>query len=467
MGNNYIEPNWVRDSIFYQIFPERFYNGDFDNDPPNKVSWTDMPNRNNFFGGDLQGIIQSLDYLQDLGINAIYLTPIFQAETNHKYDTTDYFKIDPHFGDMKIFSCLIKEVHRRKMKVILDGVFNHSGDHHWAFLDAIQKGPASPYWKWYNFYGFPIRKHFRTNYETGGIYYLPKWNIKNPQVRKYLFRVIRYWTERGIDGWRLDLPSSIDHEFWQDFRILVKGINPEAYLVGEIWGDASAWLQGDEFDGVMNYQIREIILQFFVEKTITADAFDKHLNSMNQNYPPVTQEAMLNLLGSHDTPRIFTLCKGNKEKVKLCIIFLMTYTGAPMIYYGDEVGLRGGNDPGCRKCMPWNIDFQNNEIYKFYQRCIKIRKQHSALRKGSFQTLFAEREIYSFIRKREEETIIIIMNSNSHSEEICINLSEKGIKGNQFLDLLDGRKYSSQKGKIRILLPKTSGVILVNNYIKS
>jgi len=461
------ELSWVQDAIFYEIFPERFRNGNTKNDNYNIEPWGKKPKRRNFFGGDLQGIIESLNYLQDLGINAIYLTPIFQAETNHKYDTTDYFKIDPHFGDMKVFSHLIKEIHRRNMKVILDGVFNHSGDHHWAFLDAIQKGPTSPYWEWYNFHSFPVRKHFRTNYETGGIYYLPKWNIKNPQVRKYLFSVIRYWTEKGIDGWRLDLPSSINHEFWQDFRILVKGINPEAYLVGEIWEDALAWLQGDEFDGAMNYQLREIALQFFVEKTITADAFDKHLNSMNQNYPPVTQEVMLNLLGSHDTPRIFTLCKGNKEKVKLCIIFLMTYIGVPMIYYGDEVGLRGGNDPGCRKCMTWNIDFQNNEIYKFYQQCIQIRKKYSALREGSFQTLLAKKEVYSFMRKREEETIIVIMNLKSHSKEIYINLSKKGIKGDHFLDLLSRRKYFPQKGKIQILLPKVSAVILVNNYVKS
>ncbi len=463
MGKNYIEPNWVKDSIFYQIFPERFFNGDFDNDPPNKVNWTDIPTRNNFFGGDLQGIIQRLDYLQDLGINAIYLTPIFQAETNHKYDTTDYFKIDPHFGDMKIFSRLIKEVHRRNMKVILDGVFNHSGDHHWAFLDAIQKGPASPYWKWYNFCSFPVRKRPQPNYETAGIYYLPKWNIKNPQVREYLFRVVRYWTKKEIDGWRLDLSFYINHEFWKEFRFLVKKINPEAYLVGEIWEDASDWLQGNEFDGAMNYQLRQAILKFFIQNKLNVNAFDKRLKTLSQSYPSAAQKVMLNLLGSHDTPRIFTLCKGNREKFKLCLIFLMTYVGAPVIYYGDEVGLRGGNDPECRKCMPWNIDFQSNDIYKFHQRCIQIRKQYSALRKGSFQTLLKGKGIYSFIRKRGKETIIVIMNSRLNSEEICLNLSEKGIKGNQFLDLLSGGKYFPQKGKIQILLPKTSGVILANN----
>lgn len=174
---------------------------------------------------------------------------------------------------------------------------------------------------------------------------------------------------------------------------------------------------------------------------------------------------MFNLLGSHDTPRIFTLCKGNREKFKLCLIFLMTYVGPPMIYYGDEIGLRGGNDPECRKCMPWNIDFQSNDIYKFHQRSIQIRKQYSALRKGSFQTLLKGKGIYSFIRKRGKESIIVIMNSRLNSEKICLNLSEKGIKGNQFLDLLSGQKYFPQRGKIQFFLPKTSGFILTNNYV--
>lgn len=465
---NFKSPDWVQNAVFYQIFPDRFHNGNSDNDPENVCRWGDKPTRDNFFGGDLAGIIRKLPYLEELGVNALYLNPIFKSPSNHKYDTTDYYKVDSSFGDRDTLKKLVKKLHQHGMRIILDGVFNHCGDTFWAFQDVIEKGSKSKYKNWFIIKDYPIVKQPEPNYRClAGFSSMPEFNTDNPKVREYLLKVVKYWIkEADIDGWRLDTVEYMDASFVKQIRIAAKEVKEDAYVMGEVMmGLATSWFKGECLDAVMNYRLRHLLIDFLVKRTMDAEEFDQRLYSLRQSYPDWANPVMFNLLGSHDTPRIFTLCKGNKGRFKLCLIFSMTYVGAPTIYYGDEVGLRGGNDPECRKCMPWNIDFQSNDIYKFHQRCIQIRKQYSVLRKGSFQTLLKEKGIYSFVRKKEEETIIVIMNSTLNSEEICINLSEKGIKGNQFLDLLTGQKYFPQRGKMRILLPKTSGVILANNYV--
>jgi len=460
-------PHWVQDAIFYHIFPDRFYNGNSENDPQNIRKWGQKPTRNSFFGGDLEGIIYKLPYLEELGINALYLNPIFKAPSNHRYDTTDYYEVDPALGDKDTLKRLVRELHRRGMRIILDGVFNHCGDTFWAFQDVIEKGPKSKYKDWFIIKDYPIVKQPEPNYRCWmGVPSMPEFNTDNPNVREYLLKIVKYWIkEADVDGWRLDTVEYMDPSFVKQIRKAAKEIKEDVYVMGEVMGFATSWFKGECLDAVMNYRLRDLLLSFFVKRVINAREFNQRLYSLRQSYPDWANSVMFNLLGSHDTPRIFTLCKGNREKFKLCLIFLMTYVGVPVIYYGDEVGLRGGNDPECRKCMPWNIDFQTSDIYKFHQRCIQIRKQYSALKKGSFQTLLKEKGVYSFIRKRGKETIIVIMNSTLNPEEICINFSEKGIKGNQFLDLLSGQKYFPQKDKIQILLPKISGVILANNYL--
>ena len=235
-------PDWVPDAVFYQIFPERFYNGDPSNDPPGTEAWGGVPTRENFFGGDLAGITQKLDYIADLGCNALYLNPIFKAGTNHKYDTHDYFQIDPVFGDDAAFDTLIREAHAKGIRVVLDGVFNHCGDSFASFQDVLEHGVNSPYKDWFDVYAFPIQQEPLPNYATcGGAHYLPRLNAHHPDVEAFIHKVALYWLARGIDGWRLDVPYEVHTDFWRRFRETVKATYPDAYLVAEEWRDPSAF----------------------------------------------------------------------------------------------------------------------------------------------------------------------------------------------------------------------------------
>ncbi len=337
-------PHWPRRAIFYQIFPERFANGDPSNDPPGVEPWGARPKVNNYFGGDLRGIIDHLDYIANLGANAIYLNPVFASASNHKYYTSDYLKIDPAFGTNDLFKKLVAACHEKKIRLVIDGVFNHTGTDHWAFQDIVKNGENSRYIGWYNIYSFPvIVRPSNPNYECWwGSGRLPKLMVENPEVKAHLFEVTKYWTEMGIDGWRLDVPNDIPHEFWVEWRSFVKGINPECYIVGEIWGDASEWLRGDQFDGVMNYEFRKACLDFFCRGTAAPSEFDAQLASTRSHYPAEVNYVLQNLLGSHDTERFLTLCNREVWRLKLAVLFQMTYVGAPMVYYGDEVGWREG-----------------------------------------------------------------------------------------------------------------------------
>ena len=274
----FVTPEWARHAVFYQIFPDRFANGDPANDPENTQPWGTPPSTHNFMGGDLQGIVDRLDYLAELGIGALYLNPIFQATSNHKYNTFDYLRIDPHFGDLATFHRLIAAAHGRGIRVVLDGVFNHCGRGFYAFHDVMENGGNSPYLRWFQIDRFPINPYDGerpANYRTWWDFRsLPKFNTGHPPVRRYLLDVARYWIEQGADGWRLDVPNEIaDHDFWREFRAVVKAANPEAYIVGEIWNDATPWLDGTQFDAVMNYLFRDLCRDFFARDTLRADAF--------------------------------------------------------------------------------------------------------------------------------------------------------------------------------------------------
>ena len=441
MSNNYIGPNWVKDSIFYQIFPERFSNGNLNNDPAEIANWIDAPTRDNYFGGDLKGIIEKTSYLNDLGINAVYLNPIFQAGKNHKYDTWDYLTVDPLFGNEAELAEFINKAHNLGIKIILDGVFNHCGDGFWAFQDVVEKGKKSKYYNWFFIIGDKVKKN-PINYQTaGGCDYLPKLNVDNPETREYLFKAISHWTKNAkIDGWRLDIPWKIDFDFWKEFRKLVKKINPEAYLVGEIWRDPEFWISDNTFDGVMNYKLRDLIIDFCIRDHIDAEDFDYELKYL---FKIIGQNSysMLNLLGSHDTPRILTLANNDNRRVILAITFLMTYIGAPMIYYGDEIGMEGENDPDCRRAMIWDEQYWNKEINTVYKKLIALRLDHQSLRTGKFETLLVFNRFYSYLRSESSDNIVIAINAGEKQPYLEIPLPEGINNSKEWFDVLSGEHF--------------------------
>ncbi|NOU92067.1 alpha-glycosidase [Paenibacillus sp. LMG 31456] len=405
-------PEWAKSAIFYQIFTDRFFNGDSSNDPEGAALWGEQPTWENSFGGDLQGIIDKLDYLSDLGVNALYLTPIFDAPSNHKYDTVDYTKVDPSFGDNELLRKLVDTCHSKDIRVMLDAVFNHCSEQFLPFQDVLKHGEKSKYVDWFHIGSYPLEvKEGLPNYDTFGFFgNMPKLNTANPKVKEYLLNVAEYWIkEIGIDGWRLDVANEVDHHFWRNFRKVVKAANPEAYIVGEVWNDSLKWVLGDQFDSVMNYPFSNKLLEFFSQSSMDGFTFANRMGGLLMRYPQQTNEVIFNLLCSHDTPRVMSRVAGNKRRLKLCVVFLLTYMGTPCIFYGDEIGLAGENDPDCRKCMEWDPEKQDRELYDFYKLLIGLRRGHEALVKGAFRFLKAnrgdQRIIYERIGNGEHFTI--------------------------------------------------------------
>lgn len=422
-------PPWVQDAVFYQIFPERFANGDAANDPPGTEKWGGTPTPRNFFGGDLRGIINHLDHLSSLGVNALYVNPIFAAPSNHKYDTGDYLRIDPAFGDEQTFRELVDSCHARGIRIVLDGVFNHTGVEFFAFADLKKNGPNSKYTGWYNVRSFPVGPVGKPNYECWWNFgSLPKLMTGNPGVRQYLFDVTRHWLAAGIDGWRLDVPNEIPHEFWIEWRGLVKSINPQAYILGEIWDNGAPWLQGDQFDAVMNYRFRSACIDFFASGTMSVSAFDSALGRQRADYAPEVNSALFNPLGSHDTERFLTLCRGNIAAWKLALLFQMTYPGAPSVYYGDEIGMTGGKDPGCRGTMVWDPALQNADMLGFTRGVIALRRVHGVLRRGSFSPLVLDDAggVYAFIRAEGSTCAAVILNRSGDSRTVRLGRAGTG-----------------------------------------
>lgn len=419
-------PEWVHDAVFYQIFPDRFANGDPSNDPVGTRPWGEAPARDNFFGGDFQGIIDKIPYLRDLGITAVWLNPIFQSVSNHKYDTADYLRVDEAFGDLAKFRELVASLHASGIRVILDGVFNHTGDEFWAFQDIVENGPASPYVNWYHVHDFPIRRHPKPNYEAWwGFADLPKLNMGNPEVRRYILDVAAFWMrEVGIDGWRLDVPNEVDHSFWKVFRDHVKSVNPDAYIVGEIWRDGSPWLKGDEFDAVMNYVFRDAVLDFFARRKTSTSELAASLEKLKAGYPAQAGAALLNLLGSHDTERVLTAFEGDRRRMVPAIVFQMTFPGAPMVYYGDEVGMTGEKDPGCRGTMVWDERLQDRELLGIYRRLIHLRRSSAALRRGDMRWLLVDdpTRTFAFVRRSGDDVAVVAVCAGERRVTLDLNL---------------------------------------------
>lgn len=434
-GNDAFQvPSWVKDTIWYQIFPERFANGNPAISPKNAHEWgSKNPEVFDFFGGDIEGIIQHLDYLVDLGITGLYLTPIFESPSNHKYDTMDYFKIDPHFGSDADFKRLVTLAHQRGLKVMIDAVFNHLGSASPIWQDVVKNGADSQYADWFHIHSFPVSEGINGNYESSKTMSfdtfaftprMPKLNTQNLEVKKYLLDIATYWIrEFDIDGWRLDVANEIDHAFWKEFRQAVHTVKPDVFILGEIWHDSYAWLAGDEFDSVMNYPFTDAILQYFADSELTATQFMYRINQQLMSYTQNINEVMFNLLDSHDTARLLTRTNGHTKLAQLAIAFMFAQTGSPCIYYGTEVGLDGGADPLCRKCMIWEADKQDQEFLEFMKNIIAVRKQYQTIfTYGTLNWLDVhdDQNYIIFERKLGFESILYIFNNNTEMQHIQI-----------------------------------------------
>ncbi|MBD2292629.1 glycoside hydrolase family 13 protein [Anabaena sphaerica FACHB-251] len=474
-------PDWVKHAVFYQIFPDRFAKS---KQPHKRLlhdakweNWDASPTLQGYKGGDLWGILEQLDYIQSLGINAIYFTPIFQSACNHRYHTHDYYQVDPILGGNEAFKELLDAAHQRNIKVVLDGVFNHASRGIFFFHDILENGPHSPWVDWFKIEGWPLAPYTGdapANYVGwAGIRSLPVFNHDNPDVREYIMQIAEYWLKCGIDGWRLDVPFEIKTPgFWQEFRERVKAINPDAYIVGEVWTDSREWLDGTQFDGVMNYLFTGPTIAFTAGDRVDleqvegrdyqtypplfAAEYAEKIEDLLKLYPWEIQLTQLNLLASHDTARLITIAGGDIATVELATLLLLTFPGAPSVYYGDEVGLTGALDPDCRRGFPLEANW-NLEILETHKQLISLRHKYEALRIGNYQVLYAERTLYVFTRTLGNEELIIAVNVGN--ESVTASFDDSQLQ-NQPQTLLYGNgeiKWNGQNADFNI--PARSGCI--------
>ncbi|WBW95509.1 glycoside hydrolase family 13 protein [Oceanirhabdus sp. W0125-5] len=442
----YKSPDWLKEGIVYQIFPDRFCNGDEMNDPEGVLPWGEPVTTQTMFGGDIQGVIDKLDYLDDLGVDIIYFTPVFESTTNHKYNTRDYYKIDPQFGDVETVKELVKKAHEKNIKILFDAVFNHSGRDFFAFEDVIKNGEKSKYKDWFFIHDYPVDIE-KINYDTfaDSVSEMPKLNTENPEVVDYLLDVSEYWIkEVGIDGWRLDVCNEVDHKFWREFNKRVKKTNPEAIIIGEIMHESSQWLRGDQMDGIMHYPFRELVIDFFAKRKISSQEFIRGLVQNRVLYMDEINRNQFNLLDSHDTERYLTTCKEDINRLKHTMVFQYSYIGVPYIYYGGEVGMVGEGDPDCRRCMIWEEDKQNKEVLDLYKKLNRIRKENKVLIYGEFECLYSDDNVLITKMYNEKDCVITILNNNEEKKSIQCDelngnyfdmLAEKEIKFDGKIDL--------------------------------
>jgi cyclomaltodextrinase len=492
-------PDWVRDAVFYQVFPDRYASSPRVAKPGPLEPWDAPPTQAGYKGGDLLGLAGRLDDLVDLGINALYLNPIFSATSNHRYNAYDYLEIDPLLGGDAAFRELLDAAHARGMRVVLDGVFNHSGRGFWPFQHVIEAGLASPYRDWFYLDGdvlegqrgidaYPVGwqdgSHVRTGYRAWwGIPSLPKLRVESPAVREFLFGVAEHWLRFGIDGWRLDVPEEIEDEsFWPEFRARVRAVNPEAYLVGEIWHEAPEWLRGDRFDAVMNYPLGLAILGFIGGASLDHDviagqsnyarglvaidgpAFGGRVEELMRLYDPAVTAAQLNLIGSHDTPRARTVMSGDAELLRLAMVLHLTLPGAPSIYYGDELAMEGRADPDCRRGYPATTDAAGPEgaaTRDVVRSLLAARRDHVALRRGEVRVAAAREGAVALLREAEGRRALVAVNAGS--EPVALDLDAGAAAGLRSLDLPGINAGSVAEGGAAVLLPARSALILVDD----
>ena len=504
-------PDWVADAVFYQIFPDRFAVSDRVEKPGPLESWDAPPTYHGFKGGDLLGIVEHLDHLSELGANAIYLTPIFASASNHRYHTYDYYRVDPLLGGDDALRELLDTCHARGIRVVLDGVFNHSGRGFWPFHHVAENGVQSPYVDWFyidleavdahGLRAYPTRDEMRRiEAEAGGIRdgttsqrqlgyrawwdlpALPKLNTDNPHMRGHLLGAAEHWLRFGVDGWRLDVAEEIDAGFWREFRSRVRAVNPDAYIVAEIWHERPQWLTGETFDALMNYPLVEALLSFVAARHLDeavvrsqheyrewvrpmdAPAFAARLEHLNAAYPTQNVSAMLNLLGSHDTPRFLTVAGGDLTSLRLALLAVMTLPGAPCIYYGDEIGMEGRHDPDCRRGFVWDDSRWNHDLLEFTRRAVALRHTQRVLRHGSYRTLVAAGDAIAFARAEGDDVAVMVINAGDSDAALDLRADELATRNLQPVDLpgMATPALEASDGSVRVTAAARSGGVFVS-----
>lgn len=523
-------PDWVKNGIIYQVFPDRFRNGNPKNDPdfkewyyqgktqlpPSGVlnveyqeyyhlvpDWNDhtvltqsrhTPDKRDwmaFYGGDIEGVRQKLDYLKSLGVTILYFNPIFEAKSTHKYDAADYRKIDPHFGSNEEFIAFVKEAKAKGIRIILDIVYNHCGNSNFAFRDAVEKGEQSPYWSWFQFKRWPLPEGWPSvnrPWKPSDYYYcwwnfgdLPDLNfdlsrddkaevgirdVKDAQPNvglvNYLLDATEYWLKvADVDGVRLDVPNELPYWFWKLFNQRVKSVKPDAYIVGELWGNASDYVRPGMYDAVMNYAFfRDPVLKFLCQGQGTAAEFDASLASGRLAYPSQSVAVQMNLIDSHDTVRYLTQANGDASRLMLAALFQMTYVGAPAIYYGDEIAMEGGRDPDCRRpfVWDWEKDSRRAAMHAWYTKLGNLRNAHAALRTGEFRTLAAEGMTYAFERSDGKETFVVVINAGRSPATVSLDCARWGGKATA-TDALEGGAPQAWSGTASVTVPGSTGKV--------
>lgn len=401
-ADRFAAPAWTRDAVVYNIFPDSFAAG-------KRLAPNGAPPCR---GGTVRGVTENLDYIASLGFNCIYLNPIFAARSYHRYDTLDYYRIDPHMGAEDDLRDLVRRAHALGIRVILDGVFNHVSSDHPFFRDVLEKGRASRYYSC--FYALPETPRLPAAGELPGytcfsyVADMPKTNTADPFLRQYFCDVGAYWVRKfDVDGWRLDVANELDDGFLRAFRASVKAAKSDALIVGEVWENAAHYLGGDMLDSAMNYDFRRYCRRFFAEQTVDAETFDTNVSTLLLRYNENALFAQLNLLDSHDVSRFLSLCGGKTERMELAVLLQMTFPGMPCVFYGDEKGLCGESEPEYRRPMAWDASSPLEEVYR---RMIALRKTHPALRDGSFHTELACGGVYRYSRVWNGTKITVAMN---------------------------------------------------------
>ncbi len=407
--------SWLNNAVFYQVFVDRFYKASNKDESYINAKWGELPTPKSFYGGDLDGICQKLDYIKSLNVNALYLTPVFCSISNHKYDIYDYYNVDAMFGGNDALRRLVEECHKRGIKVVLDAVFNHISERSEQFQDVLRNGDKSKYYNWFLVDGATINAE-RTNYcQFASCNYMPKLNTANPEVQQYLIDIATYWIKNyDIDGWRLDVSDEVSHDFWRAMRRAVRAVKKDAALIGENWHNSESYLRGDQFDGIMNYAFTKQMTDYFVYNHCDEQQLAQRLNGLLMRYTDTTNNMMFNLLDCHDTDRFYSLVGCDKEKF-LCAFALSVFmAGSCNIYYGDEIMTEGGYDPDSRRTFDWD-KLQQPSTKQFVQRVAQLAqlKQQPALQNGSIRISATNNTLY-VQRSCAEQTLVLAVSNKQH-----------------------------------------------------